>query len=326
MKEVDKHIDELIVKRLSGACLPAEEKQLEEWCNNSRSNAAYLRDMEKVWTKSEGLNAYDSIDVEADFELFKTKVGLGTKLVVMKGLNRSFMRIAAVLVPAIMFVAAYSLYQTTPGFGKWQAFNATDEVSELVLADNSEVTLNKNSRLVFEKVFNGNERALRLKGEGYFEVTKNPTKPFVVKVGDAEVRVLGTAFNLDENQKTGDVTLSVTEGRVLFSSDSEELEVAAGEMAYCINGKIQKQALKSTNCMAWMTGSIDFNKASLNEVLETLVDHFEEVELIENNALETKHLMTSEFENPSLEDVLVELRIHFEKKFEINDNKLVISD
>ena len=282
--------------------------------------------MKKVWTSSEGLSAYYAIDDERDFEVFKSKVGLRSKFTFRKGLNRSFMRVAAVMIPAILFFAAYGLYQTTPGFGKWQAFNSSDEVGRIVLADNSKVALNKESQLIFEKSFDGKQRTLKLKGEGYFKVTKNPSKPFVVKVGDAEVRVLGTAFNLDENQNTGDVTLSVTEGRVLFSSESEEVEVVASRMAVCSNGKMKIQSLKSNNCIAWMTGKMTFDKATLGEVLETIVDHFSEISTVENKSSETKYLITSKFENPSLEDILVELRIHFEKKIEIIDNKLIISD
>ncbi len=326
MKESNSHIDELIVKSLLGDNIPAEEQELAEWAKSSDSNTAYLRDIKKVWLASEGLDVYNSVDVEGDFEVFKSKVGLNSTPVFIKGLSRSFMKVAAVMIPLILFFAAYSLYQTTPGFGKWQAFKSSDKIDKVILSDNSEVSLNKNSKLVFEKTFDGKQRTIRLHGEGYFKVTKNPLKPFVVNVGDAKVRVLGTAFNLDENQNTGDVTLSVTEGRVLFSSGNENVEVVAGEKAICVDGKIQKQTLNSNNCIAWMTGSIDFDKATLDEVLETIEDHFNEVRIIENKSSKTEYLITSKFENPSLEDVLVELRIHFEKKFEINGNKLIISD
>jgi len=326
MKEVDNHIDELIVKSLSGGILPIEEKELADWANRTGANAIYLEELKKVWIKSRGLSTFSSVDVEGDFEIFKSKVGMGSKVAWLKVLNHSFMRVAAVLIPAIIFFAAYGLYQTTPGFGKWEAFKTTSEVESIILADQSEVFLNDNSELVFEKSFNAKQRALRLNGEGYFKVAKNPLKPFVVKVGDAEVQVLGTEFNIDENKSTGIVTLSVTEGRVLFSSVHEKIEVVAGEQAICSKGRIEKQVLKSNNSIAWMTGSIDFNKATLNEVVETIVDHFDEVNGVEDHSFETDRLITSRFNNPSLEDVLVELRIHFEKKFEINDNKLIISD
>jgi len=326
MNKASNHIDELIVKSLSGILEPGQEKELADWVNASEMNAIHLSEMEKVWVQSEGAKAFAAVDVEGDFEQFKSRVGMVSKPAVVRRINRSFMRIAAVMIPAMLLLAAYGLYQTTPGFGKWEAYNASEEVGQLTLADQSEVFLNKNSTLIYEKSFNGKYRAIELKGEGYFKVAKNPLKPFVVKVGDTKVKVLGTEFNLDQNKGTGEVTLSVTEGRVLFSSLNDKVEVVAGEKAVCVNGTIQKENLKSNNCIAWMSGSINFNKATLGEVLETVADHFDEVLEIENVSASTERLITTRFENPTLEDVLVELRIHFEKKIEINNNKLIISD
>ncbi|WP_430814841.1 FecR family protein [Carboxylicivirga sp. RSCT41] len=325
MKEMDKHIDELIVKSLTNDVLPEEKVTLDEWVNQSDDNACYFEQMIKVWKRSEGLKAFRCVDVMSDFEQFKAKVGMTPK-VVKHSFRRSFMRIAAVMIPAMVLIAAYSLYQNVPGFGKWEAFATSDEVESIVLADASEVSLNKNSSLVYQKGLSGKERSLKLNGEGYFKVAKNPEQPFVVKVGNAQVKVLGTEFNLDENKDGDRIVLAVTEGRVLFSSDNNQMEVIAGERAVCSNGVISKEPLTSSNCIAWKTGQIVFDKASLDEVVETIVDHFNEVTVVENTSKDSDLFITTRFDNPSLEDVLVELRIHFMKKFEINDNKLIISD
>ncbi|MCU4156179.1 FecR domain-containing protein [Carboxylicivirga sp. A043] len=319
------NIDELIVKHLTDDVLPEEKVTLEEWVKQSDDNASYFEQMEKVWERSEGLKAFRCVNVMGDFEQFKARVGMKSKVVKLSS-RRSLMRIAAVMVPAIMFVAAYSLYQNVPGFGKWEAFSTSNRVESIVLADASEVSLNKNSNLIYEKGLSGKERSLRLEGEGYFKVAKNPEKPFVVKVGNAQVKVLGTEFNLEEDKNSNMVMLAVTEGRVLFSSGDKAVKVVAGERAVYDNGNITKQALTSSNCIAWKTGQIVFDKASLDEVVETIVDHFNEVSVVENSSKNTELHITTRFNNPTLEDVLVELRIHFMKKFEINDNKLIISD
>ncbi len=325
MNEQIKHIDELIVKYLAGDISSEEMRMLESWKQQSDENLTYFHNMEEVWNRSEALAAFHSIDVAGDFEQFKSRVGMQPKVVKLS-IRRTVMRYAAVLIPAITLIAAYTLYQNVPGFGKWEAFATKDNIDSIILKDASEVALNANSNLVYEKDFDGKTRSLKLNGEAYFKVAKNPDKPFIVKVGGAEVKVLGTEFNLDENKALGTVTLSVTEGRVLFSSAESKVEVTAGERALFANNKIIKSKLKSSNCIAWKTGTIEFEKASLTEVLETVLDHFSEVKEIENNSSDSDSYITTRFNNPSLEDVLVELRIHFKKKFEINDNKLIISD
>src|SRR5690606_2914859 len=65
------------------------------------------------------------------------------------------------------------------------------------LADGTKVWLNADSELEFPSVFTTNERKVKVRGEAYFEVAKDPSKPFRVEVGDTEVEALGTAFNIN---------------------------------------------------------------------------------------------------------------------------------
>src|SRR6185437_16499140 len=67
----------------------------------------------------------------------------------------------------------------------------------LILADGSKVWLNAASSLRFPANFVGRERKVELIGEAYFEVAKNPSMPFKVKLNGMEVEVLGTHFNIN---------------------------------------------------------------------------------------------------------------------------------
>ncbi|MDD4639493.1 MAG: FecR domain-containing protein, partial [Bacteroidales bacterium] len=66
----------------------------------------------------------------------------------------------------------------------------------LRLADGTKIYINSGSRLKFPVSFKGKERVVELEGEAFFEVAKDSSRPFVVKSGDVEIRVLGTQFNL----------------------------------------------------------------------------------------------------------------------------------
>jgi len=67
---------------------------------------------------------------------------------------------------------------------------------QLILPDGTKSWLNSASSLKFPTVFTGNQRKVELSGEAYFEVTKNTAKPFLVKVDNLQVKVLGTHFNI----------------------------------------------------------------------------------------------------------------------------------
>ena len=321
------NIDELIVRHLTESLNADEEQRLEDWLNHSMENKEYYRQMQMVWDTSENIMAFDDVDVMEDYNHFASKVGFAAEKRI--GFSRfvSFKNIAAVLLPLLSVGMALTLYQTTPGFGKWVAFSSNNEVEQIVLPDNSTVDLNTKSRLVYEKNLDGKQRQLKLEGEGFFQVTKNPDQPFVVKVGETQVTVLGTAFYLEEKGLSGETNLIVTEGRVLFSSGDEKIVVSKGESAKYLNGKITKTESLPHNNMAWRTGMIEFDQTSLDQVLETLLDHFsDQILQVENQSKNTDRVITTKFDSPSLEEVLVELRIHFDKNFTMDGKKLIISD
>lgn len=327
MSENRRHVDELIVRWLTGFT-DAEDKQLlEAWLKQSDENQLYYNRMQKVWNSSENIGAFESVDVTGDYDLVAAKLGFAKG---KKGVLRSFFtmrNVAAVLLPLIAVGIAFTLYQTTPGFGKWVACSSGTDVECIVLPDNSIVDLNSQSRLVYDKKLDGRQRKVKLEGEGFFKVAKNADQPFVVEVGGVEVEVLGTAFYLEEEGVRGETNLIVTEGRVLFSSGDDQLIVSKGESAMCLNGKLVKLDNICYNDMAWRTGLIEFDKTGLDEVVRTILDYFsDQVDRVEIQSKKTDRVITTKFSSPSLEEVLVELRIHFDKKFTLHDRKLIISD
>lgn len=88
----------------------------------------------------------------------------------------------------------------------------------LELSDGTKVFLNAASELRFPVVFIGDKRVVDLKGEAYFEVTKDTIRPFVVRVNGAEVTVLGTSFNVNTYGDDGQIYTTVVNGKVQVSS------------------------------------------------------------------------------------------------------------
>jgi len=86
--------------------------------------------------------------------------------------------------------------------------------SQVVLADNTVVWLNAGSRLVYPTRFKDKTREVLLFGEGYFEVAKDPQKPFIVKTSNLDVRVLGTKFNISTYAEDNIIQTVLKEGSV----------------------------------------------------------------------------------------------------------------
>ena len=102
--------------------------------------------------------------------------------------------------------------------------NQTSRPRFVSLPDGSTVLLQPQSRLTFPAHFDGTKRDVFLAGEAFFEVAKNPQKPFFVYAGRLVAKVLGTSFNVSAYQPTGDVKVVVKTGKVsVFPLQKETL-------------------------------------------------------------------------------------------------------
>ena len=161
-----------------------------------------------------------------------------------------------------------TLTATTPRGGQYQ----------FVLPDGTKVFLNAESEISFPSTFNSNTRSVSLKGEGYFEVTKNPGKPFIVTVtGQQQVKVLGTRFNItaypNESIKT-----TLAEGSVQLTglSSNHPSKVIAknqpvilkpDQQATLLSTGFGVKQVRAKNQIAWKDGLFVFRQTPLSEAL-----------------------------------------------------------
>lgn len=139
---------------------------------------------------------------------------------------------------------------------------------QLLLADGTKVWLNAASSLKFPAAFTGKERRVELSGEAYFEVSKNPAKPFIVHSSQQEVLVLGTHFNIKAYEEEGMVRTSLLEGKVNISAHGELASLVAGQEAVQkTNGDIRVKEADVAQSISWKNGLFQFNNASIEEVM-----------------------------------------------------------
>jgi ferric-dicitrate binding protein FerR (iron transport regulator) len=183
---------------------------------------------------------------------------------------------------------------------------ASNEIKEINLPDGSIAWLNHDSKLEYEEDFSGKVRAIKLNGEAFFEVTKNPEKPFVITSAHSVTTVLGTSFNLTAYDSTEDVMLNVATGRVSFISTKtkEEVIVTANENASITpNGNTIKHDTYDINGLSWKTKKLVFNNASMAEIFKVL-EHYFNVKITVTNPLINNCHTSATYENPKLKNVL----------------------
>ena len=105
-----------------------------------------------------------------------------------------------------------------------EAVNGADKTMLLQLSDGSIVKLEKNSRLKYPVEFDDSKREVHLEGGAFFEVQKNPKRPFLVFSNGLVTRVLGTSFHVKAYQKDPNVTVAVKSGRVSVYAERNDAQ------------------------------------------------------------------------------------------------------
>jgi transmembrane sensor len=108
--------------------------------------------------------------------------------------------------------------------------NTSNQQLLITLSDGSSVLLQPDSKLIYPKEFTGAERRVYLSGEGFFEVSKNPKKPFFVEANDVITKVVGTSFRIKAYASQPDVEVVVRTGKVNVSSSKSSENGATEEI------------------------------------------------------------------------------------------------
>lgn len=253
---------------LSGQLEAAEKDDLEQWISASPEHQRMFEEASRIWENS-GMKLRLPVD-ETDrlwLEL-KSRMDRSQKVFSLFGMSVTTLKVAAsvILVSLITYFLWPSPSREAATIADNVSISSGDHVATLYLPDSSRVWLNVNSRLSYAKDFGGQTgRRASLEGEAFFEITPDQDSPFTVAAQGTSVTVVGTAFNL--RQQGDDVTLTVSEGEVLFSGDDEEkIPVTAGEKAVSADGgELTKSKNDDAHFEAWRRASNpEFEKEKLN--------------------------------------------------------------
>ena len=144
----------------------------------------------------------------------------------------------------------------------------------LVLSDGTKVFLNADSELKYPVEFSDGKRIVDLKGEAYFEVHKDSSRPFVVRMNGAEVTVLGTSFNVNTYGDDGQIYTTLVNGSVRVSSvKNGQAEVLKPGMQSVMNvqsGLLTVRKVDVEPYVAWREGRFVFRAMTLDLIMRQL--------------------------------------------------------
>ena len=197
------------------------------------------------------------------------------------------------------------------------------------LCDGTKVYLNSGTKLEFPSRFDGDMRSVSLKGEAYFEVARNESKPFIVEVDEMKVKVLGTAFNVKSYVDEPGIYTTLVQGSVaIFRDGQPEKIIKPGEQAYYNKGvgMLRVSPVDVNEFTAWKDGLFYFKDITLEEILR-IVARWYDLEIFYMNESAKSVVYSGKMPMySSVEDVLRKFEISGDVRFELQGRALTVFD
>ncbi len=264
------YISTLIHKYLVGRHSSTIEMKVQQWLTEEKNSEEKNRALQKFWNSIEPTvnnNTYRS--------LAKINQILGINKPAKKIRLNIMLRIAAGLLP-LLLMTAVCLY-VNRDIQMIEVVTKYGERKEIVLPDSSKVWLTAGSKLIYPERF-VKTRTMRLSGEAYFSVTKNPSKPFEVVTEKLTVQVLGTEFNVtaypDDDKTTtalalGKIQVSIHDGQQYILTPGQQLSLCRDSVSPSVINVLQDDIAAKRN------GCLVFDNATLAEIIRVVERHYD---------------------------------------------------
>ena len=332
--ELNDSTKELITRYLAGECSAREQKALLDWRSESTRNETAFAEFKRTFELTQKHFALldgkrGELNVEAEWDQFLKNIAekgeAPVKAITSSSSFNLWLRIAAsFIVLAVTGGLIYSLLS----HGDDVLLTTTSSTFRAELPDGSVVVMNRNSELHYADDFGDENRTIRLKGEAYFDVKTDATKPFIINAGKAQVEVLGTSFTVTAYDSSTDIKVIVETGMVKLSvpERKQEIQLTSGEKGTFVanSGSVISQQNEDANYQSWNTMKIVFIDESLAAVVETLNRTYH-ANIILSVAVSDSCALTVTFDQQSLESVLKVLESTLNLTIVRNDGQIEIT-
>jgi transmembrane sensor len=282
--------DKLVDQYLKGQLPEDEKKKFEAWLDMKKTR----RTEDFVITPEDEERVYKQIISRAE--------GIKELEPLLKRPNRMPL-VWAASIALILGIGAYVSW-TAMRSGTPEQITATS-TEKMILNDGSIVWLHVDSKLFYSESAVADTRFVKLTGEAFFEVAKDPSRPFVIECGNSKITVLGTAFSL--KSRNDSLSLIVMSGKVHVETGTKEIDLLPGQqLVYSGAGDLEPAAVSDEVKASVIENTefdMKFNDATLSEITTRIARKFNVKVSLEEDAAGNCHL-TGDFTDCSLNTTL----------------------
>ena len=340
---------ELIIRYLDGRLDNHEVDQFEK---RLRADAAFSKEFQQfkyIWDVSafpwQDLTLLKS-DKDSDWKRMKSKMDNADAFIEPENrvlskrptrIARSYyhiVRMAAILVFMVLSSLALTYLMINPDSDIQEVVFreiSTDrsQRASVQLSDGTKVSLSVDSKIKMPDVFARDVREVELTGEAYFDVAHSPDRPFIIRSGNAVIKVLGTDFGVRAYPDEDQIKVVVKSGSVAVSSNGGEennsVVLKPGQLARVSSNssEIDTEWVDADAYLGWISGKLSFNQNTLEEVIGQLERWYDLEVILEDKSILDRRL-TAVIDSRSLVNVMNVISQSVDFSYEIIDNKIFI--
>lgn len=249
---MDKHYRDLLIRALKGTLDTASRREFDLWVADADNRRIYENAL-RIWDDVQRRTSAYNPDRDRLWEQLQSRIEVcGTPQRAERPAPKRrwmpILRTAAAVAAGVVV----TLFAVRPDLSRTpvparQEFCAFGGKSLAHLTDGSTVWLQSGSTLAYDSSFGAESRNVKLRGEGFFDIAKDPERPFTVEVEGLRIRVHGTKFNVNTSHEERTVAVSLVEGSVaLDSGNGETRRLHPGEIA-CYDPATQELNIRRGN-------------------------------------------------------------------------------
>lgn len=304
---------EIVQKYIAGDANPKEKEDVTRWIKASEENRNEFLALRKLYT----LTIWQPEKIQSE-TVSRHKAPL-------RKIGLELLKIAAVFILTLSVVYAYISTQKVAGPESVMQtiYVPAGQRARLTLADGTKVWLNAKTTFSFPNNFADNSRNVTLDGEGYFDVTHNENKPFIVNTEQFNIKVLGTEFNVHAYKgfKTFETALLKGSVQIESANKKERLLLKPDQKAFMENGHLMTSPIRQYNYFLWKDGLICFDDNTIDDLLKKLELYFDVKIIVQNNSILNQRYTGKFRASDGVEHVLKTLQLRTKFKYEKKDEK-----
>lgn len=294
-------INKLLDRYLKGKASAFEQELVENWLLTPDQEPSAWEQMaesdQKKWLKE----VFDRVEATIDEK----------KVVPLSAPKKWWKNMVAVAAIITAFLVLFSLWPYLV-----QEFSTSslvhlkmpaDTKQQITLSDGSRVWVNAGSELKYTTVFKGNTREVYLRGEAYFDVKKDPKRPFIVHTGKLTTTVLGTAFNIKTDTENNEIKVTVTKGKVKVSKGKQTLALLIPDQQivyHTASETYSKYTVDADKLVNWLPSDLFFDNVTFGDAAKILSKRFNVKIEFANEQIKNCRFSGTAIANKEIEEIL----------------------